>query len=170
MLAEFRAPYRGRSTPVNAWWGSFDLSVNLFSGLPADPPSDDFIMRNSMDAQEVAVGWWPGDPRHDGAAFFAYAHPAPDGFAGAALEPAAARWDDGLGLYMLEWSDVVARRTRTPPRSSSPAPPSGTPASSATGTRASPPPPRETRPQSPDGYGRVRNWPRNERATGVSTR
>ena len=24
-LAAFRAPYRGRSTPVNAWWGSFDL-------------------------------------------------------------------------------------------------------------------------------------------------
>src|SRR4051794_7107033 len=35
-LAEFRAPYRGRSTPVNAWWGSFDLAVNLFSGLPAE--------------------------------------------------------------------------------------------------------------------------------------
>ena len=109
VLAEFRAPYRGRSTPVNAWWGSFDLSVNLFSGLPADPPSDDFIMRNSMDAQEVAVGWWPGDPRHDGAAFFAYAHPAPDGYAGADLGPGA-HWDDGLGLYMLEWDDVMPRR------------------------------------------------------------
>jgi hypothetical protein len=107
-LAEFRAPYRGRSTPVNAWWGSFDLAVNLFSGLPADPPSDDFIMRNSMDAQEVAVGWWPGDPRHDSAAFYAYAHPAPEGFAGAALEPAAARWDADLGLYVLEWSHVLA--------------------------------------------------------------
>ena len=63
VLADFRAPYRGRSTPVNAWWGSFDLAVSLFSGLPADPPSDDFIMRNSMDSQEVAVGWWPGDPQ-----------------------------------------------------------------------------------------------------------
>src|SRR5690242_10871339 len=46
-LAEFRAPYRGRSTPVNAWWGSFDLAVFLFSGAPADPPSDSFLMRNS---------------------------------------------------------------------------------------------------------------------------
>ena len=35
-LAEYRAPYRGRSTPVNAWWGSFDLAVSLFSGQPAD--------------------------------------------------------------------------------------------------------------------------------------
>ena len=61
ILAAYRAPFRGRSTPVNVWWGSFDLAVSLFSGLPARPPSDDFIMRNAMDAQEVAVGWWPGD-------------------------------------------------------------------------------------------------------------
>jgi hypothetical protein len=107
-LAAFRAPYRGRSTPVNAWWGSFDLAVNLFSGAPADPPSPDFIMRNAMDAQEVAVGWWPGDPRYEKAAFYAYAHPAPDGFADAALSPSAARWDGALGEYVLDWDDVVA--------------------------------------------------------------
>ena len=108
MLAAFRAPYRGRSTPVNAWWGSFDLAVSLFSGLPADPPSDDFIMRNAMDAQEVAVGWWPGDARYGKAAFYAYAHPAPDGFAEATLSPAAARWDAALGEYVLDWDDVRA--------------------------------------------------------------
>jgi hypothetical protein len=107
-LAAFRAPYRGRSTPVNAWWGSFDLAVNLFSGEPADPPAQDFITRNAMDAQEFALGWWPGDTRHGRAAFYAYAHPAPEGFAGADLASAAARWDDGLGEYVLEWDDVCA--------------------------------------------------------------
>ena len=85
VLAAFRAPFRGRSTPVNAWWGSFDLAVSLFSGDPATPPSEDFIMRNAMDSQEVAVGWWPGDPKHGGAAFYAYAHPAQPGFAEADL-------------------------------------------------------------------------------------
>jgi hypothetical protein len=106
VLAEFRAPYRGRATPVNAWWGSFDLAVNLFSGVPAEPPSDDFIMRNAMDAQEVAVGWWPGDPRYGHAAFYAYAHPAPDGFETATLSPPAARWEPQLGEYVLDWEDV----------------------------------------------------------------
>ncbi len=108
VLAAYRAPYRGRSTPVNAWWGSFDLAVSLFSGQPAAPPSGDFIMRNAMDAQEVAVGWWPGDPRYPRAAFYAYAHPAPDAYKNGALSPAAARWDAALGEYVLDWDDVLA--------------------------------------------------------------
>ena len=106
VLAAFRAPFRGRSTPVNAWWGSFDLAVTLFSGAQADPPSDDFIMRNAMDSQEMAVGWWPGDRRYGKAAFYAFAHPAPDGFPGASLSPPAARWDAELGEYVLDWEDV----------------------------------------------------------------
>jgi hypothetical protein len=107
VLAEFRAPYRGRSTPVNAWWGSFDLAVNLYSGSPADPPSDDFIMRNSMNAQEISVGWWPGDARYGKMAFFAYAHPAPPGFSQGDISPPAARWEEELGLFILDWDDVV---------------------------------------------------------------
>jgi hypothetical protein len=108
VLAEFRAPYRGRCTPVNAWWGSFDLAVSLFSGQPAKPPSNDFIMRNSMDAQDVAVGWWPGDTNYGKAAFYAYAHPAPDSFSDGKISPAAARWDPKLGLYVLDWDDARA--------------------------------------------------------------
>ncbi|HEV3294728.1 MAG TPA: DUF5996 family protein [Streptosporangiaceae bacterium] len=108
VLAAFRAPYRGRSTPVNAWWGSFDLAVSLFSGEPAQPPSADFIMRNAMDAEEVAVGWWPGDARYGKAAFYAFAHPAPTGFAHGTLAPAAARWDDQLGEFVLDWDDARA--------------------------------------------------------------
>jgi hypothetical protein len=65
-------------------------------------------MRNAMDAQEVAVGWWPGDHRYPRAAFYAYAHPAEEGFAGMATAPAAARWDGTLGEYVLDWDDVRA--------------------------------------------------------------
>ena len=106
VLGEFRAPFRGRSTPVNAWWGTFDLAVHFFSGRPVDPPSDDFITRNGGDAQQVEIGWWPGDPKHDGAAFFAFAYPTPDGFADADLSPAAARWDGQLGEYVLDWEEI----------------------------------------------------------------
>ncbi|HEX4187763.1 MAG TPA: DUF5996 family protein [Solirubrobacteraceae bacterium] len=112
VLAAFRAPYRGRSTPVNAWWGSFDLAVSLFSGEPADPPAEDFIMRNAMDAQEVAIGWWPGDARYEEAAFYAYAHPPTPDFVGATL-PGHARWEEALGEYILDWKDV--RSAADPP-------------------------------------------------------
>jgi len=55
VLAALRAPYRGRSTPVNAWWGSFDLAVALLAGRPVDPPASDLFRRNA-DAEEIAVG------------------------------------------------------------------------------------------------------------------
>ena len=121
VLAAFRAPYRGRSTPVNAWWGSFDLAANLFSGLPADPPSSDFIMRNAMDAQEVAVGWWPGD----------------GGTAGPRSTPTRTRrrrisptllWPfrgrvgtAALGEFILDWDDVRSANDPQESRWSSPA-------------------------------------------------
>jgi hypothetical protein len=105
VLAAFRAPYRGRSTPVNAWWGSFDLAVSLFSGAPATPPSNDFIMRNAMDSEEVAVGWWPGDPRYGKAAFYVYAHPAPDDFPDLKLV-SGGRWSAELGEYVLDWDSL----------------------------------------------------------------
>jgi hypothetical protein len=106
VLTEFRAPFRGRATPVDAWWGTFDLAVQFFSGKPADPPGDGFILRNSGDAEVIQVGWWPGDQNHGRAAFFAYAHPAPEGFAHADLAPDAAHWDTDLGEYVLEWEDI----------------------------------------------------------------
>jgi hypothetical protein len=106
VLAALRAPYRGRSTPVNAWWGSFDLAVSLFSGEPADPPTQDFIVRNAGDAQQIEVGWWPGDHRYAKAAFYAYAYPPPEGFADATLSPASAHWDAALEEYILDWDDV----------------------------------------------------------------
>ena len=105
VLAALRAPWRERSTPVNAWWGSFDLGVNLFSGRPAEPPSDDFIFANSMDAQEIAIGWWPGDHRYGRAAFYVYAHPPGPEFPGTDLAPG--RWEETLGEYILDWDDVV---------------------------------------------------------------
>jgi hypothetical protein len=108
VLAAFRAPYRGRSTQVNAWWGSFDLAVALFSGLPASSPSDDFITRNAANAQLIEIGWWPGDLRYPKAAFYAYAHPAPPAFGHASLSPAGARWDEALGEYILDWDEVRA--------------------------------------------------------------
>jgi hypothetical protein len=107
VLAALRAPYRGRSSPVNAWWGTFDLAVSLFSGKQVEPPGEDFIMRNAGNAEQIEIGWWPGDARYPRAAFFAYAHPAPPGFEHATLQPPAAHWDVMLGEFILDWDDIL---------------------------------------------------------------
>jgi Family of unknown function (DUF5996) len=106
VLAEFRAPFRGRASPVNAWWGTFDLAVALYSGKPADPPADDFLSRNGGDAELIEIGWWPGDRNYGRAAFFAFAHPAPEGYSEADLSPEPARWDTDLGEFVLDWEDI----------------------------------------------------------------
>ena len=106
VLAEVRAPWRGRSTPVNAWWGSFDLAVSFFSGRPAEPPSQDFIMRNSGNVEQVEVGWWPGNPSYTRAAFFGFAFPPPDGLE--ELDASPGHWDKALGEFVLDWRDAAA--------------------------------------------------------------
>jgi hypothetical protein len=107
VLAALRGPYWGRSSPVNAWWGSFDLAVNFFNGRPTNPPAHDFITRNSSNAEQIVVGWWPGNGRYQRAAFYGFALPAPDDFALGELSPSAARWEPTLGEFVLDWEDVI---------------------------------------------------------------
>jgi hypothetical protein len=107
VLTAFRAPFRGRATPVNAWWGSFDLAVALFSGQEAEPPAQDFITRNAADMQTATIGWWPGDSRYPRAAFYGFASPAPEQIARATVA-APARFDPGPGEFVLDWDDARA--------------------------------------------------------------
>ena len=144
VLAAVRAPYRGRSTPVNAWWGSFDLAVSLFSGKGVDPPSGDFITRNSANAQQIEFGWWPGDARYPHAAFFAFAVPAPKGLA-KVLRSCRRRERAGRKVWASSSSTgtmSATRRTPSTPLSTSGLPPSGMRAPCADGIRSSRPAPK----------------------------
>lgn len=105
-LKEYRAPFRGRHTLVQFFWGTFDLAYARFSGRPATPPSHDVIMRNAMDAEEVCAGFWPGDDRFPEPAFWCYAYPKPEGLEKAAIRPAAAEWNATMGEFILRYADV----------------------------------------------------------------
>lgn len=109
VFTEHRAPYRGKHTPVQFFWGSFDLAYVRFSGRDAAPPPNaDPIMRVAMDAEEIAAGFWPGDERLPEASFYCYAYPKPAAIETAAVRPPAAGWNTTLGEWVLPY-DVVAR-------------------------------------------------------------
>jgi hypothetical protein len=105
-LREHRAPFRGRHTPVQFFWGTFDLAYARYSGRPATPPPGDAIIRGAMDAEEVCCGYWPGDERFPEPAFWCYAYPKPEGLERATIQPHDASWNAALGEYLLTYEAV----------------------------------------------------------------
>jgi hypothetical protein len=107
VMKRHRARFRGRTSPVHFFWGSFDLANTRFSGRPASaPPGTDIILRLSEDAEQICAGFWPGDSRVPYAAFFAYGYPKPDGIERAEALPEPARWVEKMGLFILPYDDV----------------------------------------------------------------
>jgi uncharacterized protein DUF5996 len=107
VMKEHRAPFRGKTTPVHFFWGTFDLAIARYSGRAAQPYGDNEIFRRSTDAELICAGWWPGDGRVAAPTFFAFAYPKPDGIEN---EPG---WDTAMSEFLLPYEDV---RTSSDPR------------------------------------------------------
>jgi hypothetical protein len=106
-LKAHHARFRGRTTPVQFFWGTFDLALVRYSGRPVDPPpGSGTIERFSGDAEEICAGWWPGDERHPFPAFYAYVFPQPAGIEEIPVEPRAASWNVAAGEFILRYEDV----------------------------------------------------------------
>jgi hypothetical protein len=115
IMHEYRARFRARTTPVQFFWGTFDLANARYSGARADPePDADFIMRRSHEVEQIVVGFWPGDDMiFQEAAFFGYGYPQPDGIERASVAPVDAFWSEEHRLFLLRYDDV---RTTSDPR------------------------------------------------------
>jgi hypothetical protein len=120
VFQRFRSTFLGKASPVHFFWGSFDLSLTLFSGRPATPNEGPYphmpkwVARDSSMHEEAAFGFWPGNvggPMAE-AAFYAYAHPAPEGFSEAKVRPAAARFPKEMGEWVLPYEAV--RKAKDP--------------------------------------------------------
>ena len=108
----FRAQFEGKASPVHFFWGSFDLAVTRFSGRRApERPGADSITREAYSREVSSVGFWPGSGTMTGPAFYSYAAPAPQGFSEARVRPEAARYDGGLGEFLLAYDDVRAAQS-----------------------------------------------------------
>lgn len=103
--------YRGKTSPVNFYWHSFDLAVTRFSGRPApEREGADVVEREAYSHEVASTGFWPGDDRVPHPAFYGYAAPAPAGLTEEPLEPAEAAWTEDGGMALLDY-DVVRAAT-----------------------------------------------------------
>lgn len=104
---EWRSPFFGR-TGINFWWGAFDLTALVFSGRHATPRAGAGpIKRFDLDAELVALGFWPGNQDND-AMCYGYLVPEPEGCARHPLKPPTARWDASKGEWVLPYEAIRA--------------------------------------------------------------
>ena len=121
VLSYFRTAFLGKVSPVQFFWGSFDLAVTRFSGRQAPrhpggiPHLPDSVAREAYSHEVSSVGFWPGGGGPiDYPAFYSYAYPQPEGFTEAVVKPAAAFFSKELGEFILPYEAV--RRATEPER------------------------------------------------------
>jgi hypothetical protein len=106
-MGRFRSQYIGKQSPVQLYWGHFDLSLSRFSGrrVITAPPADP-IEREAYSHELFSVGWWAGDTRYQRSAFYAYAAPEPAGFPVARVSPQDAYYNAQLRGFYLDYDDL----------------------------------------------------------------
>ncbi len=111
VMKSFQSGFIGKQSPVQLFWGSFDLAASRYRGRPAPRYTGsavncpEWVMEEAYSAEESAAGWW-AQFEPPGPAFYAYTSPQPEGIAAARVLPAAATWEQGMGLFMLPYDAV----------------------------------------------------------------
>ena len=104
VFEEFRGSFIGKCSPVNFYWGSFDLAVTRFSGRPApERLGADLITREAYSHECISAGFWPG-AGFTGAAFYSYTAPAPPALEKAPAQPGF--YSEDLKEFVLTYDDV----------------------------------------------------------------
>jgi hypothetical protein len=118
IFGRFRAGFIGKASPVQLWWGAFDLVVSKFSGKAAPPHPGgmpglpDRITREAYSHEVTSGGFWAGGVTPAEPFFYTYMYPEPDGYKTARV--AHGRYDETYGEYVLPYAEV--RASDDPPR------------------------------------------------------
>ena len=105
VLQRFRATFVGKCSPVQFFWGSFDLACTRFSGRPA-PPRKGVISGPAYSHEVSSAGFWPGGGAVAGPAFYSYAVPQPAGIEKELIKPATAGWNPAVSEFLLMYDDM----------------------------------------------------------------
>jgi hypothetical protein len=116
LFDQFRSPFRGKSSPIQFFWGSFDLNGTRFSGkqLPdkTDWPKGYGFMRYAENEENFAFGFWPGDKRYPYPALYSYLTPAPEGSETINPGPAISYFNKSLSECILPYE--ILRKAKQP--------------------------------------------------------
>jgi len=113
VFAEFRGRFTGKSSPVHAFWHSFDLALTRFSGKPAPARAGaGKVEREAYSHEVISFGFWAGDDNVKEPAFYAYAAPEPEGFSLAEILPAEGYYRPESKLFILPYEAI--RRSASP--------------------------------------------------------
>jgi len=86
--------------------------VTRFSGRTAPPHPGgvpnmpDWVAREAYSHEVSSAGFWPGNAGFPQAVLYSYAYPEPEGFRDTPVRPAAARFDGGLGEFIMPYAAV----------------------------------------------------------------
>jgi hypothetical protein len=112
VFKQFRTGFLGKASPVNFFWGSFDLAVTRFSGRRAPrhpggvPHLSNEVAVEAYSHEVSSAGFWPGSGAIDYPAFYSYAYPEPAGFRTMKVRPEAAFFSEALGEFILPYDAV----------------------------------------------------------------
>lgn len=107
VMEEHRRWFTGKTSPVLFYWGSFDLAIARYNGVPCEPPKGGgYLFRVAECETNWAAGFWPGSGAAEYAAFYAYAYPQPAGIERAKVQPDQAFWSTEMREFLLPYEDV----------------------------------------------------------------
>ena len=107
VMEEHRRWYTGKTSSVLFYWGSFDLAIARYNGIPCDPPKGGgYLFRVAECETNWAAGFWPGSGAAEYSAFYAYAYPQPAGIEHAVVQPEQAFWSTEMREFLLPYEQV----------------------------------------------------------------
>jgi hypothetical protein len=112
VFSRYRAGFEGKASPVQFWWGSFDLAIGRFSGRKAPPHPGGVpglpnrITREAYSREVASAGFWGGGAVAAEPFFYSYIYPEPDGYRDATV--AHGKYDQGYGEFVLPYAEVRA--------------------------------------------------------------
>jgi len=112
VFMKFRTGFKGKSSPIHFFWGSFDLAYSRFCGRRAPkhpggiPHMPDSVAQEAYSHEVASSGFWTGNDMLPSPSFYAYIYPEPEGYKDAVIQPKEAYYHKDMREFILPYDAV----------------------------------------------------------------